>query len=146
MPHHQFLNTLQCPTAIQTTLREKMSCALAAISSFGGPDAIGISKVNNAILVPQKRQKRKLTDVLVALTQVLHHSGYLSAGLVHCVKSCSLPLLLTKMAHTDALLAKSPNTAVAATLSVDKNTSEILEDPIPRSKLVPNVERMQCFV
>ena len=81
-----------------------------------------------------------LTDVLVALTQVLHRSGYLIAGPVHCVKSCSLPLLPTKMAHTDALLAKSPNTAVAATPSVDKNTSAILEGPIPHSKLVPNVE------
>jgi len=103
-----------------------MSCVLAAISSFGGPDAIGFSKVSNAILVPQKWQKQKLTNMLVTLTQVLHHSGYLNAGPVHCVKSCLLPLLLTKMAHTDALLAKSSNTAVAATLSINKNTSEIL--------------------
>ena len=83
MPQHWFLNTLQCPTAIQTTLREKRSCVLAAISSFRGPDTIGISKVNNAILVPWKRQKWKLTDILIALTQVLHHSGYLNAGPVN---------------------------------------------------------------
>jgi len=49
------------------------------------------------------------------------------------------------MAHTDALLAKSLDTAVAATLSINKNTSKILEDPIPHSKLVPNVEKKHCF-
>ena len=83
-----FPDTLQSPTAIQTTLREKMSCVLAAISSFGGPDAIGFSKVSNAILVPQKWQKQKLTNVLIALTQVLHHSGYLNTGPVNQGTKC----------------------------------------------------------
>jgi hypothetical protein len=49
------------------------------------------------------------------------------------------------MADTDALLARSPNTAAAVTLSINKNTSEMLTDLIPHSKLVPNVEKRQCF-
>ena len=76
---------------------------------------------------------------------MLEKSGYLNAGPAHSVKSCLLPLLLTKMANTDALLARSLNTTAAVTLSVDKNTSEIPTDLIPHSKPVPSVEKGQYF-
>jgi hypothetical protein len=50
-----------------------------------------------------------------------------------------------KMADTDALFARSLNAAAAVTLSVDKNTSEMLTGLIPLSRLVLNVEKKQCF-
>jgi hypothetical protein len=67
--------------------------------------------------------------------QILYHSEFLAAGLVLSVRTFLLSLLPMEMDGSVAWLARSLNTAVAATLSIDKNTSGITKHRIPRSKL-----------